>query len=132
MHASSVNLLLADTGSRGIALLRALSSVTHSSDLISRFVGARDDIARRWIRARPRDTASVNRLSQADLDSIYGQGVVSTLAESLDLEVGEVVRLLNETLFAGTRLAAPDGERVSERAARRLDEDIRDVIAHAS
>jgi len=129
MHASSVNVLLAGSGSAGVELLKALIRFTRSSDLISRFVDAKRDVANRWVRARPQETLGERvELQQADLDAVYGSGAVAALATQLDLGPEEVVRLLNETLFAGARLSSPDGEQVSERAAKRLDADIRSEL----
>lgn len=130
MHASSVNFLLADSGSAGVELLRALIKFTRSSDPISRFVDAKREVANRWVRARPSEMLGERlELKQADLDAVYGSGVVAAISAQLALEPEEVVRLLNETLFAGARLSSPDGERVSERAAKRLDDVIRSELS---
>jgi len=126
MHRSSVSLLLADTGSAGAELLKALIRFRRSSDLITRFVGAKRDVANRWVRARPREVLGERiQLHEDELDAVYGPGAVAALAAQLEVEPREVVRMLNETLFAGARLSAPDGERISDLAAKRLDADIR-------
>lgn len=128
MFASTVNLLLANSGSRGVDLVRALSRFTRTSNLMSRFIESRRDVARKWIKARPHDVASLTLLSETDLDAIYGTEVVKTLSKQLGIEPNEVVRLLNGTLYTGARLVAPDGEDVSDRAAKRLDEDLKSAI----
>ena len=127
MFASTVSLLLSSSGSRGTDVLRALMKIT--PDLMSRFVSRRSDVAGRWVKSRPnaRQLSSVE-LRKADIDSIYGDTAVETLSEELGMDEAEVVRLLNNALYEGARLAAPNGERVSERAVKRLDEDLKNAI----
>lgn len=129
MHASSVNLLLASSGSAGAELLEALIRFTKSANPISSFVGSKRELANRWVRARPQDALGEHfELCEGDLNEVYGPGAVAALATQLEVEPREVVRLLNMTLFVGARLSSPDGERISDHAAHRLDADIRSEL----
>ncbi len=129
MHSSSVNLLLADTGSAGAELLEALIRFTKSPNPIASFVCAKRELANRWVRARPQEAFNErSELREVDLNDVYGSGAVAALAAQLEVEPREVVRLLNATLFVGARLSSPDGERISDHAAQRLDADIRSEL----
>ena len=126
MYASSVNLLLADSGSAGTKLLEALIRFTKSPNPIFSFVGAQRELANRWVPERPHDAlGEYIKLREGDFNEVYGPGAVAALATQLEVEPWEVVRLLNMTLFVGARLSSPDGERISDHAAQRLDADIR-------
>lgn len=127
MFASTVNLLLSGAGSRGADVLRLLLEVPDTT-FMSRFVQARAEVAQQWIRTNPHDFAALRSLTATDIDEIYGAATVQRLAERLSIEPQEIVRLLNGALFTGARLVAPDGDRVSERAVKRLDAELRNAI----
>ena len=129
MFASTVNLLFAHTGSRGIELLKTLMEVTHESNLMSRLVETQREVARNWIRTRPNHIDVLPVLSEVDLDVMYGDKTVKNISEKLGVQPMEVVRLLNGTLYRGAHLVAPDGEDVSERAAKKLDADLKIAVS---
>ncbi len=127
MFTSTANLLLASAGVRGADILRKLLRSADSS-LMLRFVKAETGLAEEWIKTAPQNYSSLKFLSASDLNSIYGENRIELLATQLNMDQNEIVRLMNSILYAGTRLVAPDGERISDRAAKRLDEELKSAI----
>jgi hypothetical protein len=136
MFATSVNLLLSRAGYAGAELLRILSAPTadgsiSGKSLLSRFVHLYRSTAEHWVGATSSTDGGLNKSQLDQLIEPFSYKV-ETLAIELSRTDEEIVRILNNALFQAVQLSIPDGERVSERAMKRLDEELASVSRAAS
>ena len=127
MYASVSSLLLSKTGPVAAELFRHFFQANDKLGPVTRFVRTYPMEADQWVGVSPEDRTPLSKAQLAELLSVPAEKLPE-LARELGVSEDEAVRIADRALFQAVQMAAPDGMRVSQREAMRLDEDLGSAI----